>query len=90
MKECGTWDRNSRLGRAKREAKSHVGRLAGKAKTIYSLKGEEKGFGLEWEVCKMVQGSEQLFKGEKEGCFSNRHKQWESWAWSEKKEPLLH
>lgn len=36
MNECGTWDGDSRLGRAKREAKSNVGTLAGKAKIIYT------------------------------------------------------
>lgn len=47
MNECGTWDRDSRLGRAKREAKSNVGTLPGKAKIIYTaLKVRKRGLDL--------------------------------------------
>lgn len=89
MNECGNWDGDSRPGRAKREAKSNVERLAGKTIIIYiGLKVRKRGLDLCGKVCKMVQGSDQLFKGEKEGYFSYRHKQWESSAWSEKKEPF--
>lgn len=47
MNECGTWDGDSRPGRAKREAKSNVGRLAGKTKIIYTaLKVRKRGLDL--------------------------------------------
>lgn len=66
-----------------------VEKLAGKTIIIYiGLKVRKRGLDLCGKVCKMVQGSDQLFKGEKEGYFSYRHKQWESSAWSEKKEPF--
>lgn len=77
MNECGTGDRDSGRGIAKREENSNTERQTGNTEMVYAaLKVRQRGLDLRGK-------SEKLFKevSRREGYFSIRYKQWERWAW---------